>query len=289
MRSTVPSHESGSAGSRAGATLSPRLRAALSYLVPACLVAVALGSLVAVQSGAEAAAVGIAAALPIGYALGAGMVASVNPCGFLLLPSYISFNLGADGSGYYQTPPLWRAARALLLGASATVGFVLVFAGAGAVITLGGRWLTELFPHLGTLVGIAMAVTGIWLLLRNQTLVLEAATRVSFAPRRSLLGGVLFGVAYAVGSLGCTLPVFLVVVGGALSRQGWSPALAQYVSYSIGMGVVLTAVTLGVALFRGSIGRALRPAAAYVHRASAMFLVGAGAYLVYYWAIYARY
>ncbi len=289
MRPAKPFEEYQAARSKAGHSLSGRLRGVLSYLAPAAVVAMALGLLLAARSGAEAAAVGIAAALPIGYALGAGMVASVNPCGFMLLPSYISFNLGADDSGYYSTPVWLRAAKALLLGVSATAGFVVVFAGAGAVITLGGRWLTELFPHLGTLVGIAMAAVGMWLLLSNRTLGINAATRISFAPRRSPLGGVLFGVAYGLGSLGCTLPIFLVVVGGTLTGQGWGHALGQYVSYSLGMGVVLTAVTLGVALLRGAVGRVLRPATSYVHRASAMFLVGAGAYLVYYWAFYARY
>lgn len=134
-----------------------------------------------------------------------------------------------------------------------------------------------------------MVVIGAWLLATHGTLGIAFVTRVAVSPRRNLANAFFFGLAYAAGSLGCTLPVFLVVVGGALASQGWGQALAQYVSYSIGMGVVLTAVTVGVALFRGAAGRVLRPAASYVHRAGAMFLVGAGAYLVYYWAFYARY
>ena len=36
--------------------------------------------------------------VPLGYALVAGMVASVNPCGFVLLPAYLGYYLG-DGRG----------------------------------------------------------------------------------------------------------------------------------------------------------------------------------------------
>jgi threonine/homoserine/homoserine lactone efflux protein len=42
-------------------------------------------------------------------------------------------------------------------------------------------------------------------------------------------------------------------------------------------------VTIGTALFRGMVEKLLRRAVPYVHRTSALFLIGAGVYLVYYW------
>jgi cytochrome c biogenesis protein CcdA len=97
----------------------------------------------------------------------------------------------------------------------------------------------------------------------------------------------LFGIAYAVGSLSCTLPVFLVVVGSALATQGFIASLGQFLAYALGMGLVLIAVTVGAAMFRGTVARWLRSAIPYVHRMSALFLLGAGAYLIYYWVFYA--
>lgn len=263
-------------------------RQALPVVASAAFVAVFLLLLVALQSGAEVAAAGLAAGLPVGYAFGAGMVASVNPCGFLLLPSYISFNLGTDSAGYYAGHPVTRALRALGLGLVATAGFVLVFAVTGMVISLGGQWLAGYFAPIGALVGLGMAALGVWLLVSQRTLGLDAATRVSFAPRRTLFNGFLFGIAYAAGSLGCTLPIFLVVVGSAIAARDAGQALGQFVGYSLGMGSVMTAVTLSVALFRGALGRTLRAAVPHVPRLSALFLIGAGAYLMYYWTVYAR-
>ena len=49
------------------------------------------------------------------------------------------------------------------------------------------------------------------------------------------------------------------------------------------MGTILIAVTIGAALFRGTVAKGLRVAMPHVHRMSALFLAGAGAYLVYYW------
>ena len=55
--------------------------------------------------------------------------------------------------------------------------------------------------------------------------------------------------------------------------------------YALGMGSVLIAVTVGAALFRGAVARWLRGSMLAISRASAMFLVGAGGYLIYYWVV----
>src|SRR6266571_9546163 len=67
----------------------------------------------------------LAALLPFGYAFAAGMVATVNPCGVLLLPSLAAYYLQRDDAREEAT---WqRAGRALLLSVMATLGFVTVF------------------------------------------------------------------------------------------------------------------------------------------------------------------
>jgi cytochrome c-type biogenesis protein len=60
-------------------------------------------------------------------------------------------------------------------------------------------------------------------------------------------------------------------------------SFSQFIAYSLGMGTILVAVTVGAALFRGTVARWLRATIPYVHRMSALFLLGAGAYLIYYW------
>jgi cytochrome c biogenesis protein CcdA len=100
---------------------------------------------------------------------------------------------------------------------------------------------------------------------------------------RNLKNILLFGVAYGLASLSCTLPVFLVVVGSTFTRQGIAWGLAQFLVYGLGMGAVLMALTLSVALFEGVLVGYLRLLLPYVERAGAVLLVGAGAYIVYYW------
>jgi cytochrome c-type biogenesis protein len=227
----------------------------------------------------------VALLLPVGYAFAAGMVATVNPCGVLLLPSLVAYYLG-QGTPTAQLG--WdRAGRALLLGVMATLGFVVLFAVVGLIVGAGGQALGAAFPAGGLLVGVALLGLGAWLVLSGREIGVAAAGRAMGQVRLgenplSLFG---FGVAYGVASLACTLPIFLVVVGSALAAGGALAGVTQFVGYALGMGVVLTLVILVAAFFQGLAQRSVRRVAPYVHRLSAAFLIGAGIFLVHYWLI----
>jgi cytochrome c biogenesis protein CcdA len=219
--------------------------------------------------------------LPVGYAFGAGMVAAVNPCGVLLLPSLVAYYLAtAAPTGSAAA----RAGGAVLLAAMATLGFVAVFGAVGLVVGAGGAAVASLFPLGGLVVGVALVGLGAWLALSGEGFGLVAAGRAMGSLR---LGGLrslfLFGVAYAVCSLACTLPIFLVVAGTALAAGGAIAAAREFTAYALGMGAVLTIVVVAAALFEGATRRWLRAVVPHVHRLSAAFLLGAGIFVVDYW------
>jgi cytochrome c-type biogenesis protein len=241
---------------------------------------ISLGNAIySVQGGVSS----LAAMLPLGYAFGAGMVATVNPCGVLLLPSLVAFYLGRDDEASLAAPQ--RAGKALVLGAMATLGFVTVFGIAGLVIGAGGRALVSTFPIGGLAVGVLLAGLGAWLAISGRGFGILAASRaMSQVELRDDLGSLfVFGIAYAVTSLACTLPIFLVVAGSALAAGGPVAAAGQFVSYALGMGMILTTVILGAAFFQAAVQRSLRRVVPYVHRLSASFLVGAGLFVINYW------
>ncbi|MDA1129498.1 MAG: hypothetical protein O2913_12495 [Chloroflexi bacterium] len=76
-----------------------------------------------------------------------------------------------------------------------------------------------------------------------------------------------------------------------MPSSGWRQlnlaSFTQFIGYALGMGAVLVAVTVCAAMFRGVVAQWLRRAVPYVHRMSALFLMGAGSYLIYYWVFYA--
>jgi cytochrome c biogenesis protein CcdA len=257
-----------------------RLALLATFLVPAVLVTGLLLLLVSSRGGIEARVADVALVLPVGFAFASGMVASVNPCGVLMLPGYVFYQLQEKG---VRSSPARRALRGLVLAAVVTSGFVLVFAAVGGIVAAGGQFLVRSFPYVGLIVGFAMVGLGVWILATDRTLSILATSRVTVDRRRTLGNAFLFGLAYAIGSLSCTLPIFLVVVTTSLAGGGPLAAFTQFLGYSLGMGTIIFVVTLGAALFRRAMGRWLRLVAPYIHRVTAMFAIGAGAYLVYYW------
>jgi len=236
----------------------------------------------------------------IAYAFTAGMVATVNPCGFAMLPAYISYYLATGEGNPDSLPRTWgadvaqsiafarqesirvRLLRALLVGATLTSGFVILFGLAGTLVSLGASAILAAMPWIGLLIGMALVLLGGWLLLGHR-LALPGLVQLPVRRERTLRSVFVFGLAYGLASLSCTLPVFLVVVGSAFTSREVGAGLAQFLAYGLGMGVILTALTLSVALFKGVLVRYLQRLVPYVERAGAVLLLGAGGYIVYYW------
>jgi cytochrome c biogenesis protein CcdA len=221
--------------------------------------------------------------LPLLFAFSAGMAASVNPCGFIMLPALVAFMLGDGEAKAAPAGPLRRVGRGLLVGLATAGGFVLLFALVGLVLSLGGRALVATFPWAGLAVGAGIALLGVWLLLTGRSFGLPYVERLRLPLRRGPGGGLLFGIAYGACSLGCTLPIFLIVVGQALAAHGLAGAVVQFVVYALGMGLVLLVVSLATALAQDTVYRVSRRLVPVVQRVGAVLLIAAGGYLVVYW------
>ena len=231
----------------------------------------------------------VADLLPVGYAFGAGMLSTVNPCGFAMLPVYLGLYLGARESEFQRYPLLLRVLKAFLVAGVVTLGFVLLFATIGAALSAGWQFLLEAVPWIGVAIGVVLVVLGIWMFTGHT---LSAGIFRTLAaklgdPRNATIGGFfLFGVAYGATSLSCTLPIFLVVVGSASTAGSFLAGLAQFISYGLGMGLVMLALTLAIALMKeGLVVGGLRRVMPHLHRVTAAILVLAGVYINYYWLI----
>lgn len=230
---------------------------------------------------------GLASMLPLGYAFGAGMLAAVNPCGFAMLPAYLSLYLGVDDGPAAQPNVLRRLGRAVLVGGTVSSGFVLLFAAVGLIISAGGYALVNAMPWLGALMGVVMIVLGFLLLLGrtvSPATFERIAASLSTSPQRSIRGFFLFGLAYGIASLGCTLPVFLVAVGGALTGAGPVQGLTRFILYSLGMATIIVSLTVTLSLFKAGLVGLLRRAMPYVHSAAAVLVLLAGFWIVFYWS-----
>jgi cytochrome c-type biogenesis protein len=228
----------------------------------------------------------LAAVLPFGFAFGVGMVAAVNPCGFAMLPAYLSLYLGAHEEAFGKRSSMSRLLRALLVGVVVSSGFVLLFGLAGLVISASGTFLLEVMPALGIVIGGVLVLVGLWMLVGG-TLhsgpFERFAGRVGDLRKVSVPGFFLFGLAYGAASLSCTLPAFLAVVGSSLASGGVLAGAGRFLGFGLGMAAVLVTLTLALAFFKQGLIRWLRRSVPYVRLASAVLLVLAGAYVIFYW------
>ncbi|MFI5898175.1 cytochrome c biogenesis CcdA family protein [Actinoplanes sp. NPDC051513] len=208
-------------------------------------------------------------------ALTAGMLGAVNPCGFALLPAYLSVLISAG-----TLSPGRAVARALRCTAALTVGYVVVFGAFGLALTPVAGEIQPRLPWVTVAFGLALAGLGGWLALGGS---LPAFPSVR-APRLtgSAWSMVVFGMAYAVASLGCAVGPFLALVVSSLRAGSIGGGLLLYVSYAAGMGLVVGVTAVAVALLRVSLVTRARRLLAMVPRAGGVILVISGLYVAYY-------
>lgn len=219
---------------------------------------------------------------PVELAFGAGMAAAFNPCGFALLPAYVSFFLGAGdaSSGVAGSQPR-RVARALAVGAAVTAGFVATFGAAGILIAHASVRVSSWSPYVSVVIGLGLAVLGV-AMLRGLELKVPLPRFQKGGGTRGLWSMTLFGISYATVSLTCTLPIFLAAVTTTFRSANVISGVATFVAYALGMGAVLMVLTLALALSRESIVARMRRAQAWIGRVSGGLLVVAGLYVAYY-------
>jgi cytochrome c-type biogenesis protein len=211
-------------------------------------------------------------------AFAAGMFAVANPCGFVMLPAYLSFFLGLEGADDDARASL---SRAIAVSLAVSAGFAVTFAVITAVIRNVTGDVLEWSPWVSVGIGIALACFGLYLL-SGRELRLRLPRLDRGGRDGSFLQMSLYGVSYAVVSLGCTLPTFSAYVTFAIREESWLSGAAIFVAYAAGFTVLLTSLTIGVALARQGLLLSVRRSLPHLQRFSGALLVLAGGYVAYY-------
>ncbi len=215
---------------------------------------------------------------PLALAFTAGMVATVNPCGFAMLPAYLGYFLGLEGGA---DDPTAGIGRALLVGTVVSAGFLLLFALAGVIVSWTSFSVVDASPWLTVVIGAVVALVGMAFLIGwDPSIVLPKLDRNGGG--RGLWSMFVFGLSYAIASLSCTLPAFTGVVASTFGRESFVAGLVTFVAYGLGMALLLMVLTLALAVARRGLVTGLRRALPYVQRASGFLMALMGAYLVWY-------
>ena len=220
------------------------------------------------------------------FALAAGMASAVNPCGFAMLPAYLGMYIGDEVGQTIVTSPLEHFGRAILVGLTVTAGFVVLFSVVGVVIGLGADFVGDLLQWLGLLIGIGLVLAGAWMVGGGKFysgVAARAASHMGNPADVSMKGYFIFGISYGTASLSCTLPIFLAVLGISVAGVGVSSVLSDFLLFALGMGLVIMALTLGMAFFKTAMVGALKKALPYIQPLGSGLMVISGTYIVFYW------
>jgi len=219
------------------------------------------------------------------FAFAAGLLSTVNPCGFAMLPAYLSFFMGLHEDE--DVPRTVVVGRALKIGLIMSSGFVAIFGTTGLIIRFGGEAIQDSIASglawIAVVTGGGIVALGVWLLMGNSLKVRVPNFRTN---TQSEGAGTIFtfGISYALASLSCAFPIFAGVVAASFS-QNLVEGVGSFFAYSAGMAAVVMVLTVGLALGKDRVVHRLRRASHIFDRVSGIVLVVAGAFIVFYWTL----
>ncbi|WP_051662948.1 cytochrome c biogenesis CcdA family protein [Alicyclobacillus macrosporangiidus] len=198
--------------------------------------------------------------------LAAGMMATVNPCGVAMLPSYIVHLIAGRER---------RAWDGLWAGLLMTAGFLTVFLLAGMVSVMFSEVLGKAVAWIAESIGALFVVLGTLMMFGKGGLAFHIGGDWNLKPGTSW-SVFLYGIAYALGSLGCTSPLFSVLVLSSFHSEGLAGGLTDLILYGLGMDFVVTVISLASTISQQLVGKWVRAGARWMGRLSGFITLATG-------------
>jgi cytochrome c biogenesis protein CcdA len=214
---------------------------------------------------------------PYALAVAAGMAATVNPCGFALLPAYLSAFLGSE----HRAGGTGAVTRALAVSGALTAGFVVVFGLFGLIVTPLALSVQDELPWVTVVIGVGLVALGVALLAGRQPTI--RIPKLQRGGQDGTLGSMfLFGISYATASLSCTIGPFLAVTTTTFGSSSFVAGSAVFLAYALGMGLIIGILTVALSLAKAGVVRRFRALLPRINRAAGALIVIAGLYVAYY-------
>jgi hypothetical protein len=156
-----------------------------------------------------------------------------------------------------------------------------VFLVAGLVSWRFTSWIDANSKYATVVIGAALLALGIAMLFGYKLPFTTPEIRGG-GQDRTLRTMFLFGVAYAVASIGCTIGLFIATVFSASERDGVAAGVGNMLAYGAGMALLVSALTVALAFANTSLLALLRRSLRYVDRVAAVFVILSGLYLLWY-------
>ena len=213
------------------------------------------------------------------YSFILGVLAAVNPCGFVLLPTYLIFFLGTSEEPNLTTAE--RLRRALVVSAGISLGFLGIFFIIGVISRLFTQWIELNAKYASLAIGVILLAGGARML--TGWTPKFATPQFGSAQTKTFRATVIYGVAYAVASIGCTIGFLTTAVFGSITLNGFVSGVISILLYGLGMSMLVMALTVSLAFAKTGIIAIIKNRLNIIQRLGAILVTLTGVYLVFYW------
>ncbi|MCS7098155.1 MAG: cytochrome c biogenesis CcdA family protein [Candidatus Methanomethyliaceae archaeon] len=196
----------------------------------------------------------------------AGMLSSLSPCSFPLLPGYIAF---------YMSLGLGAIPSAI----ACILGLIIFFSIIGVALSMVGAALSPYMPYMPLIAGIAIIIMSFLIVFEVKISLPLGDLKIQ--RKKDIFGTFIYGMIYGLVSSSCSAPIFLSIVFYAFA-SGFIYGILAFLIYAIGMGIPIIIATILVSKAKTLIIKKLMKSLRLIQRMSAMVLFIIGVYLIYY-------
>lgn len=165
----------------------------------------------------------------IGFSFIQGVLAFLAPCAVALLPGYVLAFISRNAD---ETAVNIRLVRGLKLAWWSILGILVVYALAGGLVLVASQVLKEYMKWISLTMGAGLFVLGVLMVL-GKNISFSLNIREPSA-RSETLEAFFFGIAYAIGALGCLFPLFLIVATQAFAAPSMPEGASYFLAYFAG-------------------------------------------------------
>lgn len=206
-----------------------------------------------------------------------GVLAFLAPCAVALLPGYIVAFISRSGSDSDTTTRLLRGLKLAML---SIAGIFSIYAVATILIISAAQLLKDYMIWVTIGMGSILIIIGILMAAGKSfsfTLNVNHAT-----PKSEVAEAFIFGLAYAIGALGCLFPLFLIVATQAIAAPSAWTGVGYFAAYFGGMSLMMIGTILMSVLAREIMMKYLRKILPHMEKVTGWLLIVAGGYVIYY-------
>lgn len=206
----------------------------------------------------------------------AGALALLSPCGFPMLPGYISYYMGSKAT----------LGKAVPSGLACTLGLLTVFSAIGVATSTFGSLITRYIPILELIAGVAAILMGVSMIVEIRIptfLVRLSALSLRPPKKRGLIGIFLYGAVYGLATIGCSAPIFFSILFYAVAAGGPLYGILTFIVYASGMGLPIIITTILVAKAKELTLERIVKMTPWLQKISGTVLIVIGVYLIYFY------